>query len=207
LFLLSIFLFALALSLDGFGMGLSYGLRKIKIVFSSLLIICLSSAMAIIVSMLFGEMLGSFLSERTASFLGACILIIVGIWISLQNYFLNLVGPHIYSLDVPQLGIVINILKEPVQADLNRSGEIDFKEAFLLGFALAMDALGAGFGAALAGYSFLWTPLMVAVIEFIMINAGVLLGKKLCFSDLQKGITLIPGGMIIILGLTKLIRL
>lgn len=206
MFLLSVFLFALALSLDGFGMGLSYGLRKIKIVLSSLLIICFSSAMAMLISMLFGEMLASFLSERIASILGACILIIVGVWICLQNYFLNLVGSHIYCLAIPQLGIVINILKEPVQADLNRSGEIDFKEAFLLGLALAMDALGAGFGAALAGYSLLWTPLMVAIIEFIMINAGVLIGEKICFSDLQKGITLIPGGMIIILGLTKLIR-
>jgi putative Mn2+ efflux pump MntP len=194
--LYTVFLFALALSMDGFGMGLSYGLRRIKISLFPLFIICLFSALAIAFSMTFGKVFAFFLPDRMAVFLGAVILMVIGIWIVLQQYFLNLWDCH-----------VINILKEPVQADLNKSGEIDLKEAFFLGFALAMDALGAGLGAAMSGYSLLWTPIMVGIAEFMMINLGIIVGKRLQIDRLKKTATLLPGGIIIILGLSKLFGL
>lgn len=200
------FFFALALSMDGLGMGLAYGLRKIQISFFPLLIICTSSGLAILFSMICGGMLGAFLEESVASVLGACILILVGLWIILQNYFLNLVGPRLCRIEAQRLELVLNILKEPVRADLNRSGEIDVREAVFLGIALAMDALGAGFGAALAGYSLLWTPILVAVVEFLMINLGLLVGGMLSLSDIKKPLTVIPGLIIVILGLAKLFR-
>ena len=193
--------------MDGFGIGLSYGLRKIKVSFCPLLIISLFSALAIIVSMTLGTVLAYFLPDRMAVVLGAIILIIIGISIILQNYFLNLRDCHICCLKIPYLGIVVNILKEPVQADLNMSGEIDLKEAFFLGFALAMDALGAGIGAAMSGYNLIWTSATVAVAEFIMINLGIFIGKKLSINRLKKVIALLPGGIIIILGFTKLLGL
>jgi putative Mn2+ efflux pump MntP len=194
--LYAVLFFALALSMDGFGIGLSYGLRKIKVSLFSLCIICLFSAFAIAFSMTFGKVLAFFLPNNRAVFLGALILIVVGIWLILQQYFLNLWDCH-----------VINILKEPVQADLNKSGEIDLKEAFFLGFALAMDALGAGLGASMSGYSLLWTPIMVGIAEFIMINLGIIVGKKLQIDRLKKLATLLPGGIIIILGIAKLFPL
>lgn len=204
----SLFVFALALSLDGFGMGLSYGLRKIKIRLLPLIIICFSSAIAIIISMIFGKVLSSFLSNRLATVLGALILIMVGLWIILQNHFLQMMDSHRYrseELQGSHLKKMLNILQEPVRADLNRSGEIDLKEAVWLGAALAMDALGAGLGAAMSGYSQVWTPLVVAVVEFMMINLGFFMGEKLCIKGLKKRVSLLPGGIIIVLGLTKLI--
>lgn len=205
-----VFVFALALSLDGFGMGLSYGLRRIRINFFPLLIICLSSAMAIIISMLFGKVLASFLSDKAATLLGAVILILVGLWIILQNYFLKKMDSYGYRskrFQSSRLGMMFDILQEPIQADLNRSGEIDLKEAVLLGAALAMDALGAGLGAAMSGYSLLWTPIIVAVVEFMMINLGIIIGRKLRINGMKKQASLIPGGIIIVLGLTKFIGL
>ncbi|HHY06464.1 MAG TPA: sporulation membrane protein YtaF [Clostridia bacterium] len=189
----AVLLFALALSMDGFGMGLSYGLRRIKIPFFPLFVICLFSALAIAFSMTFGIVLAFFLPNGSAVILGALVLVVVGLWIILQQYFLNLWDC-----------LIINILKEPVQADLNKSGEIDLKEAFFLGFALAMDALGAGLGAAMSGYSLFWTSLLVGATEFIMINSGIIVGQRLQIDRLKKTATILPGGIIIILGLTKL---
>jgi putative sporulation protein YtaF len=191
--LYAVLLFALALSMDGFGMGLSYGLRRIKIPFFPLFVICLFSALAIAFSMTFGIVLAFFLPNGSAVILGALVLVVVGLWIILQQYFLNLWDC-----------LIINILKEPVQADLNKSGEIDLKEAFFLGFALAMDALGAGLGAAMSGYSLFWTSLLVGATEFIMINSGIIVGQRLQIDRLKKTATILPGGIIIILGLTKL---
>ena len=51
------------------------------------------------------------------------------------------------------LGLVVKILREPTVADTDTSGMIDIKEALLLGSALALDALGAGLGAAATGYN------------------------------------------------------
>ena len=143
--------------------------------------------------MTFGIVLAFFLPNGSAVILGALVLVVVGLWIILQQYFLNLWDC-----------LIINILKEPVQADLNKSGEIDLKEAFFLGFALAMDALGAGLGAAMSGYSLFWTSLLVGATEFIMINSGIIVGQRLQIDRLKKTATILPGGIIIILGLTKL---
>lgn len=186
-------------------MGLSYGLRKIRISFFPLSIICISSGVAITISMCCGEILASFLTERVAAVLGAVLLMMVGMWIILQNYFLTLVGPYLSRLDAERIGLVLEILIEPKRADLNRSGEIEVNEAVFLGVALAMDAIGAGFGAALAGYSLVWTPILVALVEFLMINCGLLLGRKLCFGEFNKVLTFVPGMIIIFLGLVKLI--
>ncbi|MDI5788515.1 hypothetical protein PO124_09275 [Bacillus licheniformis] len=50
------------------------------------------------------------------------------------------------------LGIVIHILRKPTSADIDKSGIITGIEAFLLGFALSIDAFGAGIGAAALGF-------------------------------------------------------
>lgn len=204
-YLLTSIFFALALSIDGFGMGLSYGLRRMRITFFPLSIICISSGLAITISMCCGGFLASFLAERVAAVLGAVLLMLVGMWIVRQNYFLTLLGPYLSRLDAERVGLVLEILIEPKRADLNRSGEIEANEAVLLGVALALDAIGAGFGAALAGYSLVWTPILVAVVEFLMINCGLLLGRKLSFGEFNKALTFVPGVMIILLGLVKLI--
>lgn len=203
----SMLFFSLALSLDGFGVGLSYGMRKISIRPASFMIICLSSAVAVGFSMLLGTMIAHFLPLWLTNVLGALILITVGAWVLLQNYILYLIPErHTYSVRLPSLGLVVNILKEPGNADLDRSGVIDIKEALFLGMALAMDALGAGFGAALAGYSVIWTPVLVAVCKFVLVSAGLFGGRRFFAASLKNELTLLPGGIIMLLGLSRLIR-
>lgn len=204
----AVLIFAVALSMDGFGMGISYGLRRIKIPCIPLLIICLSSAIALIISMAFGRIIAIFMPYKIAVILGAVILIAVGISIILQNYLLNLQACQICCLRFTNLGIVIKILKEPVLADFNNSGNINIKEAIFLGLALAMDTLGAGFGAAMSGYSLIWTPIILAITKYILINVGIFIGRKIpVFGTNNKITAMIPGGIIIILGLSKLFSL
>ena len=49
-----------------------------------------------------------------------------------------------------------------------------------------MDALGAGLGAAMSGYSLFWTSLLVGATEFIMINSGIIVGQRLQIDRLKK---------------------
>jgi putative sporulation protein YtaF len=139
-------LFALALSLDGFGVGLSYGMRGIKIPFFPFVIICLSSAIAVSLSMFMGSLATKIIPPDFASTLGGVIMITVGVYISNQNFILNIIPDYkSYKIQLKNMGLVINILKEPAEADMDKSGIIDRKEAIVLGIALAMDAFGAGF--------------------------------------------------------------
>ncbi|WP_019912004.1 manganese efflux pump [Paenibacillus sp. HW567] len=76
----SLLLLAFALSLDGFGVGITYGLRKMKIPLLSVLIISLCSGIVICVSMQVGVLLAKVVSPSAASSIGAVILVLMGCW-------------------------------------------------------------------------------------------------------------------------------
>lgn len=82
--LLSLLLLAFALSLDSFGVGVTYGLRKMKIPLLSILIISLCSGVVICVSMQVGVLLAKVVSPNVASEVGAVILVIMGCWSLVQ---------------------------------------------------------------------------------------------------------------------------
>ena len=78
--------FALAVSADGFGVGIAYGVRNITIPFLSLTVICLASMLVISLSMLLGQGISCYMSPGAASWLGAVILIGMGVWVLLQAF-------------------------------------------------------------------------------------------------------------------------
>lgn len=82
--LFSLLLLAFALSLDGFGVGITYGLRKMKIPLLSILIISLCSGIVICVSMQVGVLLAKVVSPDAASIIGAVILVLMGCWSLIQ---------------------------------------------------------------------------------------------------------------------------
>ncbi|WP_342439265.1 manganese efflux pump [Paenibacillus sp. FSL L8-0436] len=82
--LFSLLLLAFALSLDGFGVGITYGLRKMKIPLLSIMIISLCSGVVICVSMQVGVLLAKVISPQAASSIGAIILVLMGCWSLVQ---------------------------------------------------------------------------------------------------------------------------
>ena len=60
---ISLLILAFAVSLDGFGVGVMYGLRKIRIPFLSIGIISLWSGAIIFISMQIGVLMSSFMSS------------------------------------------------------------------------------------------------------------------------------------------------
>jgi putative sporulation protein YtaF len=206
--LVMILMLALAVSGDGFLVGVAYGVKKIKIPLISLLVIALASTTAVTVSMLCGKGLASVLSPEFASRTGAILLLIIGMYFILQacgekiNNLGNDNNEPIITIKVKPLGIIVQILKQPSSADMDCSGEISLHEAFFLGLALALDALGAGLGAAMAGFNILLTAICVGVLKFILLNSGIYLGRLmgnqrwLCLSSLLPGIILVTIGLV-----------
>lgn len=205
----------MALSLDGFGVGISYGIRKIKIPTKSLAVICISSAFALAISMLTGNLIAKLISQGVAETLGGLALILVGSWLLLEAWAHKLEPENgwepgnntpvtVFKLSLPSLGLVINILKEPAKADFDQSGEISINEAVFLGFALAMDALGAGLGAAMMGFSPLFTPFVLVIAKFCLVNLGLYLGGQPSILKLRNQLRLLPGAIIMCLGAIKM---
>jgi putative Mn2+ efflux pump MntP len=75
---LAALLFALAVSADGFAAGVAYGIKRIRIPVIPLLVIAISSAAAVSVSMILGTGLAAILAPWWASRLGALLLIGIG---------------------------------------------------------------------------------------------------------------------------------
>lgn len=224
---LSMLALALAVSLDGFGVGASYGLRKIKIPLTSVVIIALLSGVVMFVSMHIGGWLAACFSPRLAKMMGSIILIGIGIWAVRQmlrqeeaeeerdagtqlaavpavQADAEPVKNTLLSIEFKRLGLVIQILRTPSAADVDRSGVISPSEAALLGIALSLDAFGAGIGAAFIGFSPLWTAAVISAASGSFIYAGLRLGFRVSHLPWIRRFSIVPGCMLILIGLIKM---
>lgn len=224
-------LLAMALSLDGFGAGVTYGLRKTRIPLLSVLIISLCSGLVLGVSMQAGALLQRFLSPSVASVIGAAILILLGLWSLYQQIRrrneseeeaharvkaedppceVSMASQEqlqraVFSLEIPKVGVVIQILRSPAKADLDDSGSISPWEAMWLGIALSLDAFGAGLGAAMLGFSPLGTAAVVALFSGIFLMFGIRVGLRFAAKGGMRLISYLPALMLIIMGIMKLL--
>ena len=158
--LVSLIMLSIAVSIDSCGVGITYGLRQIRISLLSIFILALCSGSVIFVAMLVGDYLKAFVPLHYSKYIGAIILMIIGIW-SFYQYVkqskqteqengseednqdsqMNTVTVHatspVWQIDLKRLGFVIQILRTPQTADIDRSGSISATEAIMLGIALS----------------------------------------------------------------------
>lgn len=220
----SLILLSFAVSLDGFGVGITYGVRKIKIPVSSIFIIAACSGLIILLSMMVGVMMSGWMSPEAASAVGAVILIGIGLLALLQ--FIRsgereaAIPPSSHSELVPKqdelpdnpvlkmelkvFGFIIQILRTPSAADVDRSGTISAGEAFLLGTALSLDAFGAGIGAALVGFPPFFTAILIAAASGFFLWSGTRVGFWVSGWRWVRQLSMLPGLILIVMGIFKL---
>lgn len=221
---LSLLVLAFAVSLDGFGVGVMYGLRKIRIPLLSVAIISCCSGAVIYTSMQIGVYISRFLSPLYAKIAGAVILIGIGIWalyqLSRQKEEESAPSERqekpeedrqpaerrqVLNIELKRLGLVIQILRTPSIADVDRSGNISASEATLLGLALSLDAFGAGIGAALIGFSPALTSAVIALASGTFLAAGLRIGFAYSELGWVRKLSFLPGCVLIIMGIMKLL--
>jgi putative sporulation protein YtaF len=206
---ISLLILAFAVSLDSFSVGLTYGLRKMSIPFKSIGIIACCSATALVIAMTIGRFIIKFFSPAFAESLGGIILICLGAWVLFQFFRSEKLkdAPHektIVNFEIKSLGLVIHILQKPMSADFDKSGTITGIEALILGVALSLDAFGAGFGAAMLGYSPFYLALTVAFMSSLFVYLGLKVGSIFSKSDWIQRFTFIPGILLILIGIWKI---
>lgn len=187
--LFGIILLAMSLSMDSMGIGISYGLRKVRISFIVKIIISLISIIFTATSIFIGELILLIIDKDIANLMGCLMLIGLGVFIIYQALRKNQkdkksIRPMTRSFMLKSFGITIKIIRDPISCDFDKSSHIDIKEAIYLGVALSIDSFGAGISSAVSGLDSYFIPLAVGLCQFLFLSCGIILGKKI--STLKK---------------------
>lgn len=206
--LFSLILLATAVSIDGFWGGFAFGLRKIKITPISLLLISSWSVICSMVVMFLGQTLKNIIPFEWAKIIGAVLLFILGILTLKEGYkqkkehlerHRNLITYNVGFRDL------INILRNPLLADLDNENDIKPAEGTVLGLAVAMDASIAAFTVSLLGFSPVFTPFLFGITHFILIGIGNFIARQNIINYFSEKFSILPGLILIAMAILRLV--
>jgi putative sporulation protein YtaF len=209
--LLSIFLIAVSSNLDNVGVGTSYGIRKINIPITSNLLIAVVTSIGTFLSVILGEAVYHFLSEKMTGLLGGGIIIAAGLWVIFQEKFMHRDRESQKEIQlVEETGRsrygfrqIIKILNNPIIADWDFSGHIDLKEATALALGLTINNIPNGVGAGMLGLNLFLMTSAVFFVSIITIWLGIYLGQ-LGIRWIGESAGLIAGLILIFVGLYEI---
>ncbi len=219
--LLNCLFLAISSSIDSLGIGITYGIKNTKITMGAKSILFFISFIISIISIYFGNLLKFIFPDFLIHYLGAFLLIIMGLFMCFQslkkskrddivknNKNLEMSDTEkIYSFFIKCLGITIKIIKNPSSSDLDKSNVIDSKEALFLGLALSLDSLCIGIGFSMLNTFSMIFPVLTSCFQLFFLSLGNYCGKKLySFSKLPDNIwSTISGILLIMIGFCKMI--
>lgn len=209
---------AISSSIDSLGIGITYGIRNTKISNLAKLILFIISFVISFFAIHFGDFFKDLLPDNIANYIGCFLLILLGGFIFFQSFKKNtninsnnmydeiFLEPKIYRFFIKFLGITIQIIKNPISSDLDKSNYIDGKEALFLGIALSLDSFAIGVSSGILGFNSILFPLTISVFQLLFISVGTLLGYFLTnFKKIPEyAWSFISGILLIFIGIFKL---
>jgi len=204
LFYTGIFLLVIAVSIDGLGVVVSYGIQKTRVPLPAIFIIMLCSGFTVLLAMTLGDAIKTFLSPIVSEKIGGVILILLGLF-TLINLIRAKNNKPLEQENTTVLTDMKTVLSSPIQADLDKSGIISASEAALLGIALALDAFGAGIAASFLHYSAIVTAVLIALMSGAFLFIGLKLGLVLSNYKKMQHVSFLPSFLLISIGILNLI--
>lgn len=194
-----------AVSMDGFVVGMTYGLRNIRVPFPAICIIMVCSGTVVFLAMTIGNAFRSVISPDFTSKIGGVILICIGLF-SLWNSLRSRKDLSTEEIDEEMAhpsnftSNISTVISTPSKADINQSGRISMSEALLLGVALSMDAFGAGFGASMLGYTAFMTTIFIAFMSGAFLFTGIHVGALFARYAIMRKLVYVPAAILIVIG-------
>lgn len=199
---LALILLSVSLSMDSLGIGISYGIRKIKVPWSAKLIICVISVIFTAIAVTLGNIILIVVPQKAAEIIGSLMLAFLGLFIILSALLPKREKrtKSSRSIVLKPLGITIKIIKNPVSCDFDKSKHIDIIEAIYLGTALSIDSFAAGVSSVVSGgINSLMIPVAVGLCQLIFITVGDIIGKKISsISKIDSKVFVIISGLLLI---------
>lgn len=115
--MVSVFLFAFAISIDAFSLAIGFGIKGLKFKFLDCIFINVINSFFLFISILLSRSVFSFLDVNNISTIGCCFLFLLGVF-NLINYFLSKTQKEIYfnkkQKTVDKLSITVLLCVESV---------------------------------------------------------------------------------------------
>lgn len=182
----AILILAVSLSMDALGIGISYGLRGIRVPWKARLVICAISMTVTGAAVGLGSVLLRIIPAQAAKLLGCGMLLILGLGIIVQ-------------------GFRKRKEENPFSCDFDRSKAIETAEALYLGAALSVDSFGAGVSSAVSGMNSVLVPVFAGLVQMLFLWGGGLLGRRLKLVRLKNpGVFVyLSGGLLVVLAVLR----
>ena len=204
LHLLSILLLAVSSSLDNFGVGVSYGMRNICIPLSLNLVIAFVNSCGTLFSMLFGKGLSGYLKPVTAGYIGAFLLIGIGLWIIVMEFLKKETERSSSPASSEKTSVrkknlfsrISSFIDDPFAAGVLCSGQVTMKEGAILASALTLSNISTGIAAGMIGFN----PALTTIAIFNCSVLAIAIGEKIGHysgARVIKGITGIAAGLLL----------
>ena len=192
--------------LDNVIMGFAYGLRKIDIPLRSNALIAAINAFGTFSAILAGTLVSGLFRPQLAKTIGCSMFILMGVLVIIQEGTRKLsdtTGLDGESL-LKKIGLVFH---NPLNADADGSGSIDFREAILLGIALTLNNLPFGISAGLAGISPGLVAGLTIAVSLFTIWLGVRIARTLANTlSFTRFATLASGFLLIVVGVFDMLN-
>ena len=205
--LITIILLALSVSIDSLGIGITYGIRKTSISSSGKFILFFVSLLLGVVSVAFGHFLIYILPVNIIKIISVFLLCIMGFLIIYEATNNNEKKEYkTHKIFLKSLGITIQIIRNPISSDLNNSKIIEKNEALYLACALSLDSICVGIISSSFGIASLFFPVLVPLFQFILLNTGIFIGKKIIIynSSSLKFWNVLSGILLILIALIRI---
>ncbi len=181
MYIVSSLLFACSVNIDAFFVGMSYGIRKIRILFIHNLIISLISFAGTFLSLFLGRQLLSLLPAFLAEYLGSGILLALGLFYLTKSLFRLDNSLHTEDLKFT----------------------LPLKEVFLVGAALSLNNIGIGIGIGISGILLLPTAVITCLTSALFLLVGNLLGSAPVLHISDRYADLLSGILLLLLGILR----
>jgi putative sporulation protein YtaF len=214
----SLLILAIAVSLDSFGIGIAYGVRRVRVPLGSLVIITLCTVLTLLLAVGMGEAAVAVISPELTETMGGFLLMGIGLFAilnQLKSQFRDRSQGHSrdrssdpskkHRKSRPPIESISEILRNPMAADFDHSSSISMNEAITLGLAVSLDSFIAGIGIRLLGYSPWLIIAILSLMSSALIYFGIRLGILISQHRWTRQLPYFPGTLLIIIGVHRLI--
>ncbi len=201
---LSPLLLAISSNLETLSVSLSYGIKKIYLPKSTMILFSVLTSISVFISMHIGKLFIPLFGFQLADIFGAVLLCFIGIssiveYVKIEKKRTGYDTSYFYENPFGYK----NILDNPIVVDADQSNHIDMKECLTLCLAISLSNSLTFFAGSLTGININLSSFLYFLISIISICLGSYYSKWLSFRLLKKYSYLISGVILIFIGILE----
>ncbi|MDO4730627.1 MAG: manganese efflux pump [Clostridia bacterium] len=202
---LSSILLACCLSIDSIGIGVTYGIRGIKILNPAKVIIFFISFSLTLTATIFGNILFRFIPLEISKIISSAMIILLAVYMLIEGLKKDRdksdkrAGENPGKEKMSPANMGIKVMKRPESIDIDKSKSIDWFEAVYISLTLSIDSCFVGIGSVVYFSNVFIFPLLIGLLQTFLISSGYFIGKYLLKYRVDQKIFIITSAIILII--------